>query len=221
MAAVAGGILGLLAVGAAGWWGLQRMGGAGGVPVIEADPRPFKIRPADPGGLRVPNQSELILERPAQRSQTPAQAGRPATIAPPAEAPNLDGLRAAVAPPPAPVPAPATLNATPSPSPSATPSAAAPAAPPAPAAAPAMFGGRATVQLGALPTAEAARAEWDRLARRLPELFEGRSPTILRFEREGAAPMFRLRLTGLADNDAAGRFCEQVRGRGGACVPVR
>jgi hypothetical protein len=216
MAAIAGGILGLLGIGAAGWWGLQRMGGAGGVPVIEADPRPFKIRPTDPGGLRVPNQSELILERPAQRSQTPAQAGRPAAIAPPAEAPNLEGLRAAVAPPPAPPPPPAAAPAASAPAPA--PPAAAPAAPAGPAA---MFGGRATVQLGALPSADAARAEWDRLARRLPELFEGRSPTILRLDRDGAPPMFRLRLTGLADNDAAGRFCEQVRARGGACVPVR
>jgi hypothetical protein len=216
MAAIAGGILGLLGIGAAGWWGLQRMGGAGGVPVIEADPRPFKIRPTDPGGLRVPNQSELILERPAQRSQTPAQAGRPAAIAPPAEAPNLEGLRAAVAPPPAPTPPPAAAPAASAPAPA--PPAAAPAAPAGPAA---MFGGRATVQLGALPSADAARAEWDRLARRLPELFEGRSPTILRLDRDGAPPMFRLRLTGLADNDAAGRFCEQVRARGGACVPVR
>lgn len=215
MVAVAGGLIGLIGLVAAGWWGLQRMGGAGGVPVVEADPRPFKIRPTDPGGLRVPNQSELILERPAQRSQTPAQAGRPATIAPPAEAPNLDGLRAAVAPPPAPTPAPEAAPAAP---PAAT---TAPAAPAAPAGAAAMFGGRATVQLGALPTAEAARAEWDRLARRLPELFEGRSPTILRLDREGAPPMFRLRLSGLADNEAAGRFCEQVRSRGGACVPVR
>jgi len=211
MVAVAGGLLGVMALGALGWWGIQRLGSAASVPVVEADPRPFKVRPDDPGGLRVPNQSEMILERPAHRAQSPAQAGRPGNVAPPAEAPNLEGLRAAVAPPPAPVPSPvqATLPATP----------AAPAS--APAAAPSLFGGRTTVQLGALPTAEAARAEWDRLARRLPELFDGRSPTIQRFEREGAAPMFRLRLTGLADGDAAGRFCEQVRGRGGACVPVR
>lgn len=216
MVAVAGGLLGVIGLGAVGWWGVQRLGGTGSVPVVEADPRPFKIRPDDPGGLRVPNQSEMILERPSHRAQTPAQAGRPATMAPAAEVPNLEGLRAAVAPPPAPVPAASPVQA---------PVQATPAAPAAtvtaPGAAQSLFGGRATVQLGALPTADAARAEWDRLARRLPDLFDGRSPSILRFERDGAAPMFRLRLTGLADNDAAARFCEQVRGRGGACVPVR
>lgn len=218
MVAVAGGLLGVMALGAAGWWGLQRLAGGGGVPVVEADPRPFKVRPTDPGGLQVPNQSELILERPGQRMQTPAQAGRPAAVAPAAEAPNLEGLRAAVAPPPAPVPAPAATPAV------APPQAAAPVpAPAAPvAAARGLFGGQTTVQLGALPTAEAARAEWDRLARRLPELFEGRSPAIQRLDRaEGQAPLFRLRLNGLADPEAGARFCEQVRSRGGACVVVR
>jgi cell division septation protein DedD len=218
MLAVAGGLLGVMALGAAGWWGWQRIGGTGGVPLVEADPRPFKVRPDDPGGLRVPNQSELILERPAQRAQSPAQAGRPGSLAPAAEAPNIEGLRAAVAPPPAPPPAPAApIAAAPAPP---VPAAAAPAAP-APAAPRGLFGGQTVVQLGALPTAEAARAEWDRLARRLPELFEGRSPTILRLDREGQSPMFRLRLGGLADAEAAGRFCDQVRARGGACVVVR
>ncbi len=213
MLAVAGGLLGVMALGAAGWWGWQRIGGASSVPVIEADPRPFKVRPQDPGGLRVPNQSELILERPAQRAQSPAQAGRPAAMAPAAEAPNIEGLRAAVAPPPAP---PAPVAATPTPT-----AAPAPTAPAAPAAPRGMFGGQTTVQLGALPTAEAARAEWDRLARRLPEVFEGRSPTVLRLDREGQSPMFRLRLGGLADPETAARVCEQVRSRGGACVVVR
>jgi cell division septation protein DedD len=77
------------------------------------------------------------------------------------------------------------------------------------------------VQLGALASEEAARAEWERLQRRAPELFQGRSPQISRLEREGQAPLFRLRTGGLADQDAAREFCEQVRQRGGACVPVR
>jgi len=69
---------------------------------------------------------------------------------------------------------------------------------------------------------EAARAEWDRLARRAPELFQGRSPLITRLDRgEGQPPLFRLRAGGLPDQEAAGQFCEQVRARGGACVPVR
>uniref|UniRef100_UPI0022EA7A55 SPOR domain-containing protein n=1 Tax=Falsiroseomonas oryzae TaxID=2766473 RepID=UPI0022EA7A55 len=99
------------------------------------------------------------------------------------------------------------------------PAAAAPAqpAPPRP-----MTGGRVQVQLGALPTEEAARAEWDRLNRLVPELFQGRSPQISRLDRgEGQTPLFRLRTGGLPDAEAAAQFCEQVRARRGACVPVR
>jgi hypothetical protein len=240
MLAVAGGLLGAAALGAGGWWAWQSLGGTGSVPVVEADPRPFKVRPDDPGGLRVPNQGELILERPAARAQSPVGAGRPASVAPEAEAPNIGGLRAAVQPPappptalvapPAPAAAPAAVPP-PAPAPQAAPQAAQqpqPAQPPlaaAPSAAPAPARpatGRVQVQLGALGSEEAARAEWERLSRRAPELFQGRSPQITRLDRgEGQAALFRLRTGGLPDQDAAAEFCGQVRARGGACVPVR
>ena len=229
MLALAGGLLGVLAVAGLGWWAIRSIGGTSSVPVVEADPRPFKVRPDDPGGLRVPNQSELILERPAQRAQG-NQSGRPANVAPGAETPDLGGLRAAATARPTPPAQPATPA--PSPAPAAPASALAQAQPlPAPqpvqpAAAPAAQAprpaGRVQVQLGALPTEEAARAEWDRLSRRAPELFAGRSPQVVRLDRgEGQAPLFRLRTGGLADQEAAAAFCEQVRARGGVCAPVR
>ena len=76
MLAVAGGLLGLVALGAAATWGLSRMGPRP-VPVIEADPRPLKVRPDSPGGMVVPNQDQLVLEgatqrRAAERSRTTA-----------------------------------------------------------------------------------------------------------------------------------------------------
>jgi hypothetical protein len=219
MLAVAGALLVAVAAGAAGWWGFQHYArGGGAVPLVEADPRPFKVRPDDPGGLRVPNQGELIMERPAQRAQTAAQAGRPAAVAPEAEAPNLGGLRAAIAPPvPAPVAAPVAAPAPPGAS-----AAPAPAAAPAAEAPRSWTGGRVQVQLGALASEEAARSEWERLARRAPELFHGRAPQILRFDRaEGQAPLFRLRAGGLPDQEAAALFCERIRALGGACVPIR
>ena len=224
MLVIAGGLLGAVAVAGIGWWAIRSIGGGSSVPVVEADPRPFKVRPDDPGGLRVPNQSELILERPAQRAQG-NQSGRPANVAPGAEAPDLGGLRAAARPAPAAAPAPAPAPAAPASAlaqaqPLPAPQPAQPAA--APAAQPTRPAGRVQVQLGALPTEDAARAEWERLSRRAPELFAGRSPQIVRLDRgEGQAPLFRLRTGGLADQDAAAAFCEQVRARGGVCAPVR
>jgi hypothetical protein len=240
MLAAAGGLLAVGGVAAGGWWAFQSMGG-GGIPLVEADPRPFKIRPDDPGGLRVPNQNALVLERPGNRQLQAAP--RADGLVPEAEAPNLALLRAAVAPPPviaprpvvsAPVvpetPAPdaivaaeppqeeATLASLPFPPPAAPapPAVAATSAAPAPVAS-----GRALVQLAAVGSEEAARGEWDRLARRAPELFQGRSPVVQRVDRDGGTPLFRLRAGGFADQDTAAQFCEQARTRGLACILVR
>ena len=75
------------------------------------------------------------------------------------------------------------------------------------------------IQLGALTTEEAARAEWDRMAKRVPEL-AGFQPRISKLEREGQAPLYRLRAGGLADAAAAKSLCDTIKTKGGACVPV-
>ncbi len=95
MLAIGGGIAGALVVGGALAWGIMRVSGPRSVPVIEADPRPFKVRPDDPGGLRVPNQDELIFERSRGSSAQPPGA----RLAPEPEAPSIDALRAQVAQP--------------------------------------------------------------------------------------------------------------------------
>ncbi|MBR0671193.1 hypothetical protein GXW76_08415, partial [Roseomonas soli] len=92
--AIGAGLAAALMVGGAVVWGVMRLGGVRSVPLIEADPRPFKVRPDDPGGLRVPNQDELIFERNRGANQTGG--GR---LAPEPEAPRLDALRAQVAQP--------------------------------------------------------------------------------------------------------------------------
>jgi cell division septation protein DedD len=176
------------------------------VPLIEADPRPFKIRPDSapaPSG-----QQELIFERGA-RPEAPGQA----RLAPGPEQPRPEGWRQ----PPAPA-RPATAPAAPPAGPVPAPAAAAtPAA--ATTARPATAPGRTQIQLGALRSEEAARAEWERLRGRVPEL-ASRTPAITRFEREGQAPLWRLRVGGLADRDAARTLCEQVQTRGGTCAVV-
>ncbi|BDG72723.1 SPOR domain-containing protein [Roseomonas fluvialis] len=228
--AIGGGLAAALLVGGAIAWGIGRIGAAPrSVPLIEPDPRPFKVRPDDPGGLRVPNQDELIFER----NRGPANNGA-ARLAPEPEAPRIDALRAQVAqPPPQPV-APAAPNAqaptggaapaartapgaTP-PAATAQPAAPAPTAAARPAPAP---GGAIRVQLGALTSEEAARGEWDRLARRHADLLGAFRPQVVRFEREGQATLFRLRTGGFADVAAANGFCEQARARSIPCTIIR
>jgi cell division septation protein DedD len=219
MLAVGGGLAAVVVMGGAIAWGLSRGGPGRGVPVIEADARPFKVRPDDPGGLRVPNQDELIFERNRGSSAQPPGA----RLAPEPEAPRIDALRAQVAQP-APRPA-----APPMPESTATaPQAEAPAPPapaaaaPQPAARPAPApNGSVRVQLGALTSEDSARGEWDRLARRHADLLGAFRPQIVRFERDGQATLFRLRTGGFADAAAARDFCEQARGRQIPCVVVR
>jgi hypothetical protein len=264
MVAMAGGLAAVVAVGALVGWGITRLTTDRPIPTVEADARPVKIRPDDRGGLRVANQDEIIFERRNAGSAFDAN-GR---LAPAAEAPNLDALRAATAPPPAiqppriiterqaplpasevpPVPAvpgqPTRPQAPPPPAPQAAgspltapqapapqapaPQAAAPQALTAPAApvapapvAPARVaaGGSVVVQLGALDSESGARTEWDRLARRAPELLQGRTPQIIRFERQDRPTMWRLR-TGGFSAEAAREFCDGVRGKGGACAVI-
>ncbi|MFC7477045.1 SPOR domain-containing protein [Dankookia sp. GCM10030260] len=234
MLAVAGGLLGVVALAGAVAWGLSRMGPQP-VPVIEADLRPLKVRPENPGGMVVPNQDQLVLEPIAVRREAERRNSSGARLDAGPEAPQLELLQRQAAPPsppaaapvPAIPPAPAQTAIAP---PAQTvianvvplaPPVAAPAAPPAAAPKPPapVASGRAMVQLGALASEDSARAEWDRMAKRVPEL-AGFQPRISKVEREGQAPLFRLRAGGLADAAAAKALCEAVKGKGGACVPV-
>ncbi len=50
-------------------------GGQGGIPLIKADPGPVKVRPENPGGLRVPDRDKLVYDRMQGKSAGPGEAG--------------------------------------------------------------------------------------------------------------------------------------------------
>ena len=191
-------------------WGMSAMGPRG-VPLIETDGRPFKVRPDAPGGAVVPNQQELIFERGGNRPERPGEA----RLGPGPEAPRPEALRAQSQPAVPTVAAAATLPAQ---VPAARPAAAPPPAQQA-ARPTAAGGGRVMVQFLAARTEEGARADWERLQRRTPEL-AGRTPIITRLEREGQPTLWRLRTGGFADAAAARAFCEPLRAREIGCVTV-
>ena len=85
LALIAGGIGGLL-LALVGVWSVAG-GHQGGVPVIAADARPLKVKPADPGGLRVAGEHESIM------GPAGAGGGR-ASLAPAPEVPALQALKA-------------------------------------------------------------------------------------------------------------------------------
>ncbi|SHI92536.1 Sporulation related domain-containing protein [Roseomonas rosea] len=92
MVAVSGAILCAAAVGAGVVWGVSRAVNRG-VPTIEADARPIRVKPEDPGGMRVANQDERIFES-ARRNPGGVATGT-ARLTPEAERPDLAALRQA------------------------------------------------------------------------------------------------------------------------------
>jgi len=238
LAAVALG--GMLLVGTGGWALLGHRNTV--VPVIEADTRPVRVKPDNAGGMQVAGADEPAMGDQVGRAQTMApvaeapapqalraqlQPPAPAAPAPVAAAPAAPGL---VAPGPAPsipaAPAPAAIAVPDSPRgprPAARPPAPAasasvaplPAAAAPPAAAPAAAG--PMVQLAAVDNKPAAQAEWQRLAKRMPDVLGGKRLVMQRAERDGHA-VWRVRTGGFADVADATGFCARIRAKGGACT---
>jgi hypothetical protein len=228
---IAGGIGGalLLIVGA---WSLGG-GHSHGVPVVDAPSGPLRVKPANPGGMQVTGADDPILSGDGGAKQ-------PEALAPPPETPEPGALRTPQAggSPKAAASAPAASRAT-TPAVAPAPIATAPLSPaatlehapvhavtahpgvptkPLAAAEPApRTVARLEVQLAAVSSEDAAKTEWDRLARRMPELLGRRHPLVVRAERDGHV-VWRLRTGGFDDAGQANAFCEHVRAKGAGCA---
>ena len=192
---------------------------SGGVPVVSADPSPIRVKPANPGGMKIDGAENDVF------SGGDDTAG--AKLAPAAEAPDTNALRTAAAVPSPVVAPPTSTDVMPPPPPSAQPAAiAAVAKPPsvvpakpqmaAAEAHPPVSGHSTMVQLAALGSEEAAREEWEKLSKRMPDLLNGRHPAFSRTEHDGHT-LWRIRTSGFADVAQARIFCDRVRQKGGGC----
>ncbi len=219
LALIAAGLGGALLAVMGAWSTLS--GRPGEVPVIAAPAGPMRVKPANPGGLKISNNSLLAGGMNDADGDTLAPAPEvpdPQALKPPAPA------APSAAPLAAPVPVTSVAPATP-PAPVAAPAlpAVAPAHPPVEkhaegAAKPANRGG-AQVQLAALETRAQAEAQWSALARREPAL-AGRNPSFSEVQVNGRS-WWRVRTGGFADEVRARAFCDKLRGGGVACSVAR
>jgi len=239
LALLAAGIGGFLIVVGGGWHMLFHHQGS--IPVIQAEPGPIRVKPANPGGLQVAGANNDIFSGGSDV--------RDPTLAPPPQTPDPQLLREMEAAKPAASQAVASQAAK---APAATPVAATPAAPPptapvpaareaqtaqtavAQAAAPAPKPQAADhpaataasrpapgtqdvqVQLAALSSEQAAHEEWALLLRRWPDLLRGHQPSFSRID-AGGHVFWRVRAGGFQDLPAATMFCERIRAQGGGC----
>ena len=210
------------------WYAYTSGTGADGGPIrtVTADPEPYKVRPKDPGGQKVPDQDKLIYGEAVGR---PAES--PETLAKPAEEP----MEIATAKPAAPAtpaqqpeavqaprqPAPATLQA-PKPEPEAAP-ASAPTTPPAPKAesgpAPKVAStGNYRVQIGSFKTREAADQAWARIAPKHPSVLSNAEKLVKQADLGASGTWYRLQFGPYASRAAADRACRQLKAAGQDCL---
>jgi len=215
------------------------LGGAG-VPLIRADRTPDKVKPAEPGGMKIPDQNvslynekpgispiEKLLpppEKPLPLPQPPPPPPRQA-VAAPSPAMIAPPPAATMAPPPAAEPRPAIDPREAAP-PAIEPREAAPpaiepreAVPPA-ASHPPGFG-RIEVRLASVRTPDEARAEWDRLKRENPELLGRLHAFAVRSAEGGQGIFYGVEAGPFADVAAAEHLCSELRRRGRGCVVAR
>ncbi len=232
LALIAAGLGGALLV-LIGAWSMTG-GHSGGIPVVAPPPGPLRVKPTNPGGMKVAGADQAIFRRSAGGGETSSDVPMP-----PPETPDLAALRAPPAPPaaapaavsPAPVapPVPAVTQAVTAalPLPPRPPlairreqAAARAAAPSSRADRPAPAGTAAAtgvqVQLAALPTRAKAEAEWARLQHHMPALL-GRRKLVLSQVRLRGETWWRVRTGGFSDPAAARALCARVRLAGASC----
>ncbi len=193
------------------------------VPVVLADTRPIREKPAKAGGMKIDGAENDVFsglsdaadaklapaaETPDTKAFQAVEAPHPAITPPVADAPTEPAPAIVAKTPPATVaPAPAVVARSPAPL---KPQGAVADTHPAAGAHPAM------VQLAALTSEESARNEWQLLSTRMPELLRGHQPNYSRTERDGHT-FWRVRIAGFADVAQARAFCEHVRAKGNGC----
>ncbi|MFV0490268.1 MAG: SPOR domain-containing protein [Pseudorhodobacter sp.] len=82
-----------------------------------------------------------------------------------------------------------------------------------------LVSGMRLVQLGAFDSADAARADWDRLSAQFGDLMIDKE-RVIQSAQSGGRTFYRLRARGFADEPDQRRFCSALLSEQAACIPV-
>ena len=234
------GALLIMALFAGGLWfayveGARHMAGTGGssdIPLIRADTRPMKVKPAEPGGMPIPDRDMLIYGQnrpmvehllpppeqpmalpapppPATTSAAQAPAGASQAVAPPAVAPGSNTAPAVAAARPEQSAGLPPANPHPMPS-----------KPPEAVSQPGTAGG-VRLQLGAVRSEGVAREEWARIKRSNPDLLGRLTAVAIRADLGDKGVYYRIQAGPVGDPATAERLCGELRQRHLACIIVR
>ncbi len=221
-------VIAVAALGGASWWyyrsDVPRLP-PGPVPVIHSDTAPVKEAPKDPGGMIVPDQDSVLLNRQAGDAPKVEQLlpdPEPALPRPVAPQVAKPAPQAIVAPPPA-MPAQSVA------APPAPPLAAAVApAPPvaaavasAPSALPIGAENGYRLQLGAVRSEAAAAQEWERLKRAQPEVLGKLGFSAARADLGEKGIYYRIEAGPIADMAQAEASCDTLKSRKVGCILVK
>ncbi len=227
--------LAIVLAGAGAWWGYRietRPVIPAKLPEIHAAAGPVKEAPANPGGMVVPDQDSLLLNREGKCTAKvaqllpPPEKVLPRPVAPmAAQAPTARSLstsapppvsvpQAASRPPPPPPPAAKTASVVPPP---------AKALPPAPRpetmTPPSGPGWR--IQLGALRSKAQAQQAWARLKKAQPDLLGKLALSTPKVDLGAKGSFYRIQAGPLADEARAAETCNILKSRHVACLVVK
>ena len=176
-------------------------------PKIVADNTPFKIEPVDKGGVQTPNQDKTVYDR----IDGTKSAGTVTTAPLPEEPVKLPKTAKIVVDSPAPI-----IRDTPKPVVQA----------PAPAPSRPAIASGSTSEYVVQVASSRDRADADRLWRKIEVDYRDILPSgvfadIKRADLGDKGVYHRLRLSGLANKDAATQLCNRLKARGQACFVTR
>lgn len=218
------------------------------VPEIHADNAPVKEAPKERGGLVVPDQDSVLLNHDEKaksddKAKTPEELlPQPETVkprpaqaspSPQSDAASLSSQPAATstpdakgAPSVASMPAPQVAAAPPAreaPAAAVAPKAAAPIGGPVPKVAPLSpsASGAYRLQLGALKTEEAAKAEWLKLQRQNADVLGKLSLSVARVDLGAKGTYYRIQAGPVADEAKAAEDCAALKSRKVGCILVK